>query len=60
MVTKSATLSHGSPSRVKRDGWYRGVKLQSPPMPSKIPLPQLREAVKHAVAKNAHALSGRQ
>jgi hypothetical protein len=59
MVAKSAKLSTGSPSRVKRDGWYRGVKLQSPPTPPKTSLARLQEAVKAAVAKNADALAGR-
>lgn len=59
MVVKSAKLSTRPPSRGKGDGWYRGVKLQSPPTPPKMSLPRLRAAVKHAVAKNADALAGR-
>jgi hypothetical protein len=59
MVAKSAKLSTASPSRGKREGWYRGVKLQSPPTPPKTSLARLQAAVKHAVAKNADALAGR-
>ena len=59
MVAKSAKLSAGSPSRGKGEGWYRGVKLQSPPTPPKTSLSRLQAAVKHAVAKNADALAGR-
>ena len=59
MVAKSAKLSTASPFRGKRDGWYRGVKLQSPPTPPKTSLARLQAAVKHAVAKNADVLAGR-
>lgn len=59
MVAKSAKLPASSPTRVKRDGWYRGVKLQSPPTPPRTSIVRLQEAVKAAVAKNADALAGR-
>ena len=60
MVTKSAKLSATPPPSGMREGWYRGVKLQSPAKPPTIPLARMRAAVDRAIAKNADALAGRE
>lgn len=36
-----------------RRGWYRGVKLQWPVSPPRLPLRQLQEAVEQAVRRNS-------
>lgn len=59
MAKTSAKRSSRSRPTVTREGWYRGVKLQSPPTPPKTSLARLQEAVRAAVAKNADALAGR-
>jgi hypothetical protein len=58
MVRKIPKLETALPPTSRRAGWYRGVKLQPPAASPKTPLVQLRDAVKHAVAKNADALAG--
>jgi len=58
MTRKAATPKTALSPASQRAGWYRGIKLQPPAASPKTPLPQLREAVKHAVAKNADALAG--
>jgi len=58
MVRKTPKLETALPPTSRRAGWYRGVKLQPPAASPKTPLVQLRDAVKHAVAKNADALAG--
>lgn len=59
MAAKSAKLPASPSAGARRDGWYRGVKLQPPPTPPKTPLAQLEAAVDRAFAKNADALAGR-
>lgn len=58
MVRKLDTSTTAASSPAKA-GWYRGVKLQTPAVPSRVPLSWLRAAVERAVAKNADALAGR-
>ena len=40
------------PAARPRAGWYRGVKLQRPARPPRMPLHQLKEAAEHAVRRN--------
>jgi hypothetical protein len=58
MSSKAAKAGAGDRVRVARGDSYRGVKLQSPASPPKTSLTKLQDAVRHAVAKNAHALAG--
>lgn len=53
MAAKTATSTSSRP-RVKRAGWYRGVRLQAPP---KTALSKLKDAVTYAVGKNADAFA---
>ncbi len=59
MVAKLTVRPIADRAAAKREGWYRGVKLQALPNPPKTPMARLREAVRNAVAKNADALAGR-
>lgn len=43
---------------VPRPGWYRGVKLQRPVSPPRMPLHRLQGAVEQAVRRNLEKLAG--
>jgi hypothetical protein len=58
MARNTAKSQTSSGPGAKRDGWYRGVKLQTPSTPPRTSLAKLKDAVRYAVGKNADALVG--